>query len=95
MRYKGLFDVIWLRSQSAEAEQTLQGLGFVRHAFPAARVVHRSREQAADTTLVFYAGGIRVRLGMSRRFTDDDSLAFARLSGDYNPIHLDPVLAVG
>lgn len=30
---------------------------------------------------------------MSCRFTDDDSLAFARLSGDYNPIHLDPVLA--
>lgn len=30
---------------------------------------------------------------MSRRFTHDDSLAFARLSGDYNPIHLDPVLA--
>jgi NAD(P)-dependent dehydrogenase (short-subunit alcohol dehydrogenase family) len=30
---------------------------------------------------------------MSRRFTHDDSLAFARLSGDYNPIHLDPILA--
>lgn len=30
---------------------------------------------------------------MSRRFTHDDSLAFARLSGDYNPIHLDPIVA--
>lgn len=30
---------------------------------------------------------------MSRRFTDDDSRAFARLSGDYNPIHLDPLVA--
>lgn len=35
MRYKGSFDVIWLRSQSAEAEQRLQSLGFVHHAFPA------------------------------------------------------------
>jgi NAD(P)-dependent dehydrogenase (short-subunit alcohol dehydrogenase family) len=29
----------------------------------------------------------------SRVFTSDDQLAFARLSGDYNPIHLDPVAA--
>ena len=26
-------------------------------------------------------------------FTSDDQLAFAKLSGDYNPLHLDPVLA--
>jgi NADP-dependent 3-hydroxy acid dehydrogenase YdfG len=31
---------------------------------------------------------------MTRRtFTADDQRAFARLSGDYNPLHLDPVLA--
>lgn len=30
---------------------------------------------------------------MSRSFTEQDSLDFARLSGDYNPIHLDPVAA--
>ncbi len=28
-----------------------------------------------------------------RVFTSDDQLAFAKLSGDYNPLHLDPVLA--
>ena len=28
-----------------------------------------------------------------RVFTAEDQLAFARLSGDYNPLHLDPVLA--
>lgn len=28
-----------------------------------------------------------------RVFTPDDQAAFARLSGDYNPLHLDPVLA--
>ncbi len=28
-----------------------------------------------------------------RVFSVDDQLAFARLSGDYNPIHLDPVAA--
>src|SRR5580700_1683002 len=28
-----------------------------------------------------------------RVFSADDQLAFARLSGDYNPIHLDPVTA--
>ncbi|HET6326658.1 MAG TPA: SDR family NAD(P)-dependent oxidoreductase [Planctomycetaceae bacterium] len=28
-----------------------------------------------------------------RLFTADDQLAFARLSGDYNPIHMDPVAA--
>ena len=28
-----------------------------------------------------------------RVFTYDDQLAFAKLSGDYNPLHLDPVLA--
>src|SRR5580704_4043548 len=28
-----------------------------------------------------------------RVFSADDQLAFARLSGDYNPIHLDPVAA--
>ena len=28
-----------------------------------------------------------------RIFTSDDQLAFAKLSGDYNPLHLDPVLA--
>jgi hypothetical protein len=28
-----------------------------------------------------------------RVFTSDDQLAFAELSGDYNPLHLDPVLA--
>jgi acyl dehydratase len=26
-------------------------------------------------------------------FTSDDQLAFAKLSGDYNPLHTDPVLA--
>jgi hypothetical protein len=30
---------------------------------------------------------------MTRVFTHDEQLAFARLSGDYNPIHLDPILA--
>ncbi|HWE93723.1 MAG TPA: MaoC/PaaZ C-terminal domain-containing protein [Tepidisphaeraceae bacterium] len=30
---------------------------------------------------------------MSRAFTHDEQLAFARLSGDFNPIHLDPILA--
>src|SRR5580658_10456419 len=29
----------------------------------------------------------------TRVFSADDQLAFARLSGDYNPIHLDPVAA--
>src|SRR5271170_973339 len=28
-----------------------------------------------------------------RVFSPDDQIAFARLSGDYNPIHLDPVAA--
>ena len=28
-----------------------------------------------------------------RAFTSDDQLAFARLSGDYNPLHVDPVIA--
>ena len=28
-----------------------------------------------------------------RGFTSDDQLAFAKLSGDYNPLHLDPLLA--
>ncbi len=28
-----------------------------------------------------------------RAFTSDDQLAFAKLSGDYNPMHMDPVLA--
>ena len=28
-----------------------------------------------------------------RTFTSDDQLAFAKLSGDYNPLHMDPVLA--
>jgi hypothetical protein len=28
-----------------------------------------------------------------RVFTSDDQLAFAKLSGDYNPLHLDPVVA--
>lgn len=35
MRYKGSFDVIWLRSQATETEQMLHQFGFVRHAFPA------------------------------------------------------------
>jgi hypothetical protein len=30
---------------------------------------------------------------IQRVFTSDDQLAFANLSGDYNPLHLDPVLA--
>jgi GNAT superfamily N-acetyltransferase len=34
-RYAGAFDVIWLRSQSADAERALREIGFVRHAFPA------------------------------------------------------------
>lgn len=34
-RYVGAFDVIWLRSQSADAERALGETGFVRHAFPA------------------------------------------------------------
>lgn len=34
-----------------------------------------------------------MRRRMSRVFTHDEQLAFARLSGDYNPIHLDPILA--
>jgi GNAT superfamily N-acetyltransferase len=34
MRYQGAFDVIWLRSQTAETEQSLREIGFVRHAFP-------------------------------------------------------------
>lgn len=29
----------------------------------------------------------------TRSFSTDDQLAFARLSGDYNPIHLDPIAA--
>ncbi len=29
----------------------------------------------------------------TRAFSTDDQLAFARLSGDYNPIHLDPLAA--
>src|ERR1700730_6661394 len=29
----------------------------------------------------------------SRTFTSDDQALFARLSGDFNPIHLDPVAA--
>jgi hypothetical protein len=28
-----------------------------------------------------------------RAFTSDDQLAFAKLSGDYNPLHMDPILA--
>jgi hypothetical protein len=28
-----------------------------------------------------------------RRFTNEDQLAFARLSGDFNPVHVDPVAA--
>jgi hypothetical protein len=28
-----------------------------------------------------------------RAFTSDDQLAFAKLSGDYNPLHVDPVIA--
>ena len=28
-----------------------------------------------------------------RVFTSDDQLAFAKLSGDHNPLHLDPLLA--
>ena len=28
-----------------------------------------------------------------RIFTSDDQLAFAKLSGDYNPLHMDPILA--
>jgi len=28
-----------------------------------------------------------------RAFTPDDQLAFAKLSGDYNPLHVDPVIA--
>lgn len=34
-RYNGLFDVIWMRSQSPETEQMLSQIGFVHHAFPA------------------------------------------------------------
>lgn len=30
---------------------------------------------------------------LQRVFTSDDQLAFAKLSGDYNPLHMDPVLA--
>jgi len=30
---------------------------------------------------------------IQRVFTSDDQLAFAKLSGDFNPLHLDPVLA--
>ena len=30
---------------------------------------------------------------LTRTFTADDQVAFAELSGDYNPLHLDPVLA--
>jgi hypothetical protein len=29
----------------------------------------------------------------ARAFTSDDQLAFAKLSGDYNPLHMDPVIA--
>ena len=29
----------------------------------------------------------------ARAFTSDDQLAFAKLSGDYNPLHVDPVIA--
>ncbi len=28
-----------------------------------------------------------------RIFTSDDQLAFAKLSGDYNPLHMDPIYA--
>lgn len=35
MRYPGAFDVIWLRSQTVETEQSLREIGFVRHVFPA------------------------------------------------------------
>jgi hypothetical protein len=28
---------------------------------------------------------------MQRRFTLDDQVAFAHLSGDFNPIHVDPI----
>jgi len=30
---------------------------------------------------------------IQRIFTSDDQLAFAKLSGDYNPLHMDPILA--
>ena len=30
---------------------------------------------------------------IQREFTSDDQLAFAKLSGDYNPLHMDPILA--
>jgi acyl dehydratase len=29
----------------------------------------------------------------ARAFTSDDQLAFAKLSGDHNPLHVDPVMA--
>jgi GNAT superfamily N-acetyltransferase len=34
-QYAGAFDLIWLRSQPTDAEQTLRAIGFIRHAFPA------------------------------------------------------------
>jgi hypothetical protein len=33
--YANRFDVIWLRSQPAHAEQSLKRTGFIQHAFPA------------------------------------------------------------
>ena len=30
---------------------------------------------------------------IQRSFSPDDQIAFAKLSGDYNPVHLDPVRA--
>ena len=30
---------------------------------------------------------------IQRVFTSDDQLAFAELSGDFNPLHMDPILA--
>ena len=40
-----------------------------------------------------------LRIGMSAEFereiTEDNVLAFARNSGDYNPLHIDPAYAAG